>query len=166
MSKTNPNKNTALAQHQKVIAGIDKYFGKVKTLTVLGTSYTPTALKAVFQADIDATNKVDASRAQWKQQVADSRGARAKARKTRRALRNMLLGNYGEAAVQMLEDFGIPVPKPTGRKTAKTKADAVVKAEATREARHETHSASAAPTQAATPAAGATAAASNTPTHS
>jgi hypothetical protein len=43
-----PNKNTAQALDKKAIQGVDKYFAKVKTMTIAGTSYTPAALNAVF----------------------------------------------------------------------------------------------------------------------
>jgi hypothetical protein len=68
--------------------------------------------------------------------MVSTREARAKARALRRGLGTYILGTYGEAAVQMLQDFGIPVPKPKGKKTAQAKAEAVVKAKATRAARH------------------------------
>jgi hypothetical protein len=134
--KTGPNKNTALALDQKAIQGVNKYFAKAKTLTVAGTSYTPAALKAVLQAEIDAIKALDAAMAQIKQLVAETRAARLEATATRKGLRAHVLGNYGASAVQMLGDFGMAAPKSTGKKTAQVKAEAVTKAKATREARH------------------------------
>jgi hypothetical protein len=130
-----PNKNTALALDQKAVAGVDKYFATVGTLTIAGTSYTPAALKAVFQADIDATVATDTGKAQQKQQVAVQKAARAKAQAARKALKAHILGNFGPAAITMLEDFGIPVPKPAGKKTVASKAKGVANAKATRVAR-------------------------------
>ena len=52
------------------------------------------------------------------------------------ALRNWILSTHGGDAVRMLEDFGMALPKPKGKRTAKAKAEAVVKAEATRNAHH------------------------------
>jgi hypothetical protein len=137
MSNTNnkPNKNTALALDQKALAGVDKYFATASTLSIAGTSYTPAALKAVFQADIDATNALDASRAQVKQQVATAHAARAKANAARAGLKAYVLGTSGAAAVTMLEDFGMTVPKPHVL-TVEAKAKSVANAEATRKARH------------------------------
>jgi hypothetical protein len=135
MSADKPNKNTALATNQKVILGVGKYFAKVKTLTLAGTSYTPVALKALFQAEIDANNALDGSRAQMKEQVATTRATRAKAAAARKGLRAYILGNYGASAVQMLEDFGMNPPKPPGPKTVEVKAQAATKATATRKAR-------------------------------
>ena len=131
-----PNQNTAVALDQKAIVGVSKHFAKVKHLTLAGTSFTTATLKAVFQAEIDATQSLDTARTQMKQQVATARAARAKAREARRLLRAYVLGNYGPAAVQMLEDLGLSVPKPKSRATVSTKADALVKAKATRKARN------------------------------
>jgi hypothetical protein len=130
-----PN-STALVLDKKGIAGVDKYFASVSSLTLAGTSLTPAALKAVFQSDIDATASVDALRAQYKQQVVNARAARKAMRDVRRKLKAFLLGNYGAEAVAMLEDFGIPVPKALGLKTVQSKAKAVANAKATRKARN------------------------------
>ena len=149
-----PNKNTALALNQKVAAGVDKYFSKVKSLTIGGTTYTPTTLKAVLTAENDASKSVDSTRAQLKQQVATHRKAKASAAALRSELRTYILGTSGKAAVQMLEDFGMSAPK-TGNKTAQVKAEAVTKAKSTREARgtmgkNQTRSIHGAPEQPAT----------------
>ncbi len=132
-----PNKPTALALAQKTNQGVDKYFASITSLLIAGASITPAALKAIFQDDIDQTNALDALEAQAKQQRAKQKAARKKATGTRQNLRTYLLGSYGTAALQMLQDFGFTVPKPRGgKKTASTKAQAVVQAKATRVARH------------------------------
>ena len=135
MSNDVPNKNTALATNQKAILGVGKHFAKVKTLTLAGTSYTPVALKALFQAEIDANNALDQSRAQMTEQVASTVAVRAKALAARKGLRAYILGNYGAKAVQVLEDFGMSPPKAPGPKTVEAKAQAKAKAAATRKAR-------------------------------
>ena len=134
MGTTNISKANAHALDQKAIAGVDKYFAKVKTLTLAGTTYTPSTLKATLQAEIDANTSLDDLRAQFKQQAASTRTARAKARAARKALKAYVLGVYGADAVQMLEDFGMT--KSQGTLSVKAKADAVAKAQATRKARH------------------------------
>jgi hypothetical protein len=133
-TKNSPNKTTARALNQKAVQGIDKYFAKVTSLTIGGVAYTPDTLKAVLEAEIDASDVVDAARAQLQQQVAAPRVARAKAYAVRGSLRTYILGAYGAAAVQMLGDFGMPVPKRP-IKTVDVKAEAVKKAKATRAAR-------------------------------
>ena len=132
-----PNKTTALALNEKAIGGVDKYFAHVKTLTLAGTSYTPAALKEALQAEIDGEKAVEDVHAQYTQQVVAARLTRSKGRVVRKALKAYVLGNYGAEAVQMLKDLGIPVPKPTGVKTAKSKAQAADKAATTRKAKKE-----------------------------
>jgi hypothetical protein len=132
-----PNKTTAQALNQKAIEGVDTYFANVKTLTLAGTTYTPTTLKAVLQDEIDGDKAADQIQAQYRQQVVAARLARAKARAARKGLKAYVLGTYGADAVQVLQNLGIPVPKPLGQKTAKSKAQAADKAEATRTARKE-----------------------------
>jgi hypothetical protein len=135
MSTKAPNKNTALVIDTKVIEAVDKYLAKVTSLTVAGTSYTPTSLKAVLQTEIDAIKALDSMRAQVKQQVAATGEARVSARVLRKGLRQYILGNYGEKALSMLDDFGM-APKAKSTPTVHAKAEAVDKALATREARH------------------------------
>jgi hypothetical protein len=59
-----PNKTTALALNEKVATGVDKYFSKMKSILIGGTTYTPTTLKAVLTAENDASKAVDSTRAQ------------------------------------------------------------------------------------------------------
>ncbi len=134
MGTNRPNHRTALVLDQMIIAGVDTYFAKVKTLTLAGTVYTPKALKAVLQTEIDATNSLGSAKAQMRQHVATANAARAKALDARKELRAYILGNFGATAVAMLQDFGMNVPKPVGRKTAAVKAEAASKAKATRKA--------------------------------
>jgi len=133
----NPNKPTALALAQKTNQGVDKYFGNMSSLLIAGANITPAVLKAIFQDDIDQTNALDALEAQVKQQRSKQRTARKKATGMRQNLKTYILGSYGTAALQMLQDFGFTAPKLRGgKKTASAKAQAVVQAKATRVARH------------------------------
>jgi hypothetical protein len=134
MSNDQPNKNTAVATNQKAILGIGKHFAKVKTVSLAGTSYTPATLKALLQAEIDANNALEGSRAQYKEEVASARTTRAKAAAARKGLRAYILGNYGAGAAQMLADFGMVPPKPMGRRSVQVKAQAATQAAATRKA--------------------------------
>ena len=144
-----PNNTTALSQDQKVMAGVDKYLANVGQLTFLGTSYTPATLKAVFQGDIDGRNALDTSRAQVKQQVVAMQASRTKVLALRAALRGYILSTYGQQAVQMLQDFGMTVPKARSVSAA-TKAESAAKASATRKAREKAAQA-VAPAPATTP---------------
>jgi hypothetical protein len=133
---TTPNNAHALVMDQKHISGVDKYFASTATLSLAGSNITPAVLKAVFQADIDATHALDAAEAQAKQLRAAQKAARKKANATRLQLKSYIVATAGAAAVQMLEDFGFDAPKPLGKKTVATKAKAIAEAEATRQARH------------------------------
>jgi hypothetical protein len=131
-----PNKQAAQALNQKAIAGIDTYFAHVKTLTLAGTNTPPAALKATLQAEIDADEAVDKAHAQYTQQVLAANLARSNGRAARKNLKAYVFGNYGSAAVQMLKDLGIPVPK-TASRTVQSKAQAAEKAASTRKAKEE-----------------------------
>ncbi|HEY2513973.1 MAG TPA: hypothetical protein VGI39_24065 [Polyangiaceae bacterium] len=135
MGTNQPNQNTARVMDQKIIRGVAKHFAKVTTVTLAGTSYTPAALTAVLQAEIDANTALDQNRAQMKEQVEVAREARAKARAVRKAIRAYVLGTSGANAVQLLEDFGISPPKTPGAKTAEAKARAAAKGTATKKAK-------------------------------
>ena len=132
-----PNKTTALALNQKAIEGVGKYLATVKTVTIAGASYTPATLTAVLQAEIDANKAVDEGRAQFRQQVVAAQLARSKGHAMRKGLKAYVLSNFGSDAVQVLENFGMTVPKPLGRRTAKATAEAVDKSVATRAAHKE-----------------------------
>jgi hypothetical protein len=106
-------------------------------LTIAGTTFTPADLTAALQAEIDAEKSVVEGRAQYKQQVVAAQLARSKGRTTRKLIKTYVLSSFGATNVQTLENFGIPVPKPLGPKTAKSKAEAADKATTTRNARKE-----------------------------
>jgi hypothetical protein len=136
-TESNPNKKTALALNQQAIQGIEKYFAHVKSLTIAGTVYTPANLKATLQAEIDAENSVNEGQAQYRQQVVAAKVARSQGRATRKLIKAYVLTNFGADNVQTLGNFGIPVPKSTSNRTAKSKAQAADKAAATRKAHEE-----------------------------
>jgi hypothetical protein len=132
--KKDPNQTVSVVQDEKGIAGVEKYLGGASTVQLQGKPYTPAAIKAVLQAEIDVTKTIDAAKAAVRQQVADARPVRASARSMRAALRKYLLSTYGANATQAFDDFGIPVPKP-GTRTAEAKALAQAKARVTRQAK-------------------------------
>jgi hypothetical protein len=131
MSNANLSNNDALVLDQKNITATDKYLANIGQMTIAGTIYTALTLKAVFQADIDATNALAASRAQVKQLVATAKAARAKAKTTRAGLRTYILGTAGASALAMLDDFGMKAPQ-IPKKSAAVKAEAAEAAAVTR----------------------------------
>jgi len=130
-----PNQIAAAAADEKAVAGVDKYLAGVTQVTLGKKPYTPAQLKAPLQAEIDVNKALDLAKAALRQQVADAQSVRADARAMRAALKQYILSAYGADAVQVFEDFGIPVPKPKGIKTAAVKAEAARKAKATRDAK-------------------------------
>jgi hypothetical protein len=132
---TKNNKPTAKAKDAKVQAGIDKNLASMKAIVLNGQSYTPDQLKAVYQADSSAIDATESARKTWQQKVLDERASRLATAKVTRALRNFVLGYYGQDAVAILGDFGLTAPKPKATKTVATKALAAAKATATKKAR-------------------------------
>jgi thiamine pyrophosphate-dependent acetolactate synthase large subunit-like protein len=132
MTKTTQNKPTRKDLDQKVMDGVDAHLASVPTLTINGEQFTPATLKAVFQSDIDAMDKTDATRAQLKAEVQVAKAARLRATVVRKALKAFLIGQFGPGAVQLLQDFGFTVPKAPGPKTTKLKAAATAKGVATK----------------------------------
>lgn len=130
-----PSKTDSVVSDQKAIVGVDKYLGSAASVQLQGKSVAPAAIKATLQAEIDAIKALDAAKAAVRQQVADTRPVRASARSMRAALKKYLLSTYGANAVQVFEDFGIPVPKPLGPQTAEAKAKSAEKGLATRKAK-------------------------------
>ena len=131
----NINKNTALAMDRKALQGIGKHFANVRTVTIAGVIYSPAALKALFQEEIDATNALDASRAQLRERVKAIRAIRANAAAMRSKLGAHILGKYGAGAIEVLADFGMTPPGTPGPKTAEAKARGTARRIATLEAR-------------------------------
>jgi len=131
MADARVSNSDSLALDQKAIAATDKYLANLGQTAIAGTIYTAITLKAVFQADMDATNALAATRAQVKQQMVTQKAARAKVVAVRAGLRTYILGTAGAGAVAMLDDFGMK-PPAIPKKTAQVKAEAAVAAAATR----------------------------------
>jgi hypothetical protein len=120
----------------KTMEGIDKHFSSTSTLPLGGTAMTPAQVKAIYQADIDAQNALDAARSQVKELVTKKKQTRAAARANRKLLKAYVVGTLGAQAVVVLEDLGIQPPKPPGRKKVQAKAQAIAQSKATRALRH------------------------------
>jgi hypothetical protein len=105
-------------------------------VTLGGVKYAPPALIAVFTGASAAVDKADADHKQWLDSVASMKTTVAQANAVYKLLRNYLIGIYGTAEKTSLGDFGMAAPKPTTKKTASTKAAAVVKGQATRKLRN------------------------------
>jgi hypothetical protein len=128
------NKPTVKTRNNGVIAGIDKHV--TGGATIGGDEYTPQTLKAVFAEHNVAIDAADALHKQWQDQVNVMRAAAKRANTVYLLLHSFLLGQYGNDANAVLNDFGMKTPKPKGPQTVKTKSAAVAKRAATRAVRH------------------------------
>jgi len=153
MTTTTNTKQTRKDQDTKAMNGVDLHLANAGTMTIGGEQFTPATLKAVFQADIDATNASDAAATTLKLKVQTAQTARKRAAGVRQNLKVFLVGQNGPDAVQVLEDFGFTVLKPLGPKTVKAKATGQQKAQTTRQKLAAAKATVEAPAPPATPAA-------------
>jgi hypothetical protein len=119
----------------KIAAGIAEVLGNAPSVTLDGKTYTPAALRALFDADTAAMDRTDTATAARQKAVAEERRAHAVTHKVTLALKQFLYVSFGEKNHVMLGKFGFAPPKAKEMKTVKTKATAVEKRNATREAR-------------------------------
>lgn len=104
-------------------------------IQLAGEAFTPSSLKAVFQADTDAMTRSDNARAAANAAVKAEDAVHVRTQSVLSALRSFLIGYFGKNAVTILADFEMKSPGASGPKTVTTKAVAVAKAKATRAAR-------------------------------
>ena len=128
------NRANVKTRNTAVSNGIDKHVPA--SISIGSVTYTPPELKGVFIAHNTALDAADALHKQWTDQVQVAKAAGIKADGTYRLLRSSLIGQYGNDANAILNDFGMATPKSTGAKTVQVKAEAVLKRAATRAARH------------------------------
>src|SRR6185437_9072753 len=87
-----------------------------------------------YQADLDTRSALVKSRAQVKVDLAARKSAADKRSEVEPWLKNWVQEKFGESST-VAHEFGF-APRRVGVKSAKTKAEAVELAQATREARH------------------------------
>ena len=130
---SSPNKETALARLQALMAGTRKHFPS-GSFTLGSTTYTTASLLQAFQALVDAQSAADAAQASAREAVSARRAAAAKVTPLARAYRSFLRTTFSADAAQ-LADFGMP-PTPARKPLASEKRlAATVKLRATRKAR-------------------------------
>ena len=128
------NRPSVKTRNTSVAAGIDKRI--TGNTTIGGVVYTPAALKAVFLDANAAIDNADALHKQWQDQVLATKAAVKTANAVFLFLRSYLVGQYGDNANAILNDFGMEPTKSHATKTAATKAAAAEKRDATRAVRH------------------------------
>jgi hypothetical protein len=122
------------AQLQTLVSGILANFDSGSPLSIGGGSYTIADLVARLQERIGAAEKTKASKNQWHTDVQSERQVDAALRPLLRKVQKFVEGRYGEDSAKLAE-FGFTPRKPR-KVSAKTKANAAVKAGATRKARN------------------------------
>ena len=162
MSKSKVSKTTRADKIRKVKAGLQKYYAST-SLVLAGTTYTPPALQAFLQADVDANDASTVAHATWLSTVKAAQAADAAALPVLDAIEHVVKGQYAASAngSTVMADFGYQKP---GRKvlTAAEKSAAAAKARATRAARHTMGARQKAKVTGTTPAAPAEGASSGT----
>jgi hypothetical protein len=130
----NLNRPSVKTRNISVAAGIDKRI--TGSTTIGGVVYTPAALKAVFVNANAAIDNADALHKQWQDQVQVTKAAVKTANAVFLSLRSYLVGQFGDNAKAILNDFGMEPTKSRTTKKVATKAAAAQKRDATRAVRH------------------------------
>lgn len=131
------------------IAGITKYYSATTTLILGGVSYTPTQLVNLLQAYINAISALMALHAQLHDAVSDTKAQKKHIRAILFALQALVMNEFGSSSSKM-GDFGF-TPKKQAVESAATKAEAQVKAKATRAKNHPQSTATSSATGGSTP---------------
>lgn len=126
-------KATLAAILAALVTGINTELAGVDPIVLDGTSYPRTDLLARIQAVLDAIARVKAARTTLSQVVASQKGALDQGRLLRAAMKRYLQSKFGPSSPK-LQEFGF-APVRTPKTLVQTKAQAKVKAAATRTAR-------------------------------
>jgi hypothetical protein len=127
------NKANVIDRDRQAIAGIQKHYANVPSMTLDGVSYTMAQIEQVLQDQVDAAPVTTAAKAAFRQAVLAEQSVSAKANALYRALRSRVLNDFKNNA-SALGDFGM-LPVQRQIPTVATKAEALKQSEATRKAR-------------------------------
>jgi hypothetical protein len=130
---TKPNKATALAQVQALVAGTLKHFPS-GSFTLGNTAYTTATLVQALQSLEQALTTVTAAQASAKDAVAALRGVETSVGPLLRDYKRFVLATFSTATTQ-LADFGLQAPKATKPLPSEKRVAATAKLRATRAAR-------------------------------
>jgi hypothetical protein len=135
MPGTDKNKSSRADRLRKVQAGLKKYYTNVN-LTLAGTSYTPSALQDILQADVAADDASTMAREKWLTAVKAAQDVHLRTNPVVRAIAAQVRAQHGEtqASGDILAEFGF-APRKVAPRTVDDKASAVAQLRATREAR-------------------------------
>jgi hypothetical protein len=126
-------KVTIAALLTALVNGIHAELAGVDPVVVDGTQYARVDLLARIQAGLDAIAVVRTARTGLIQAVTSQKAAVAQAKTVRAGMKRYLQTKYGPTSPK-LQEFGF-TPARAAKPTVKTKAEAKVKAAATRQAR-------------------------------
>jgi hypothetical protein len=121
------------ASYQALISGLTTYYQPTDLFALKSGSLTRDAVIEQIQKYIDAAEETKTSRTAWLSTVQAERAVETQVRPVRAALRGIIAARFGSDGTQLMQ-FGLTPTKRT-KKTAQTKAQAVVKSKATRTAR-------------------------------
>jgi hypothetical protein len=134
MSTSKIAKATLEQQIRGLVAGTQKHMTS-GTLTLLGATYTATALVQLLQSLGDALAAVDTAKAGWQSTLKNEASVAAQVRPVIQAYRGWVLTTYGSAP-STLADYGVTPRKVPTPLTAEQKVARAAKAAATRKARN------------------------------
>jgi hypothetical protein len=122
------------AEYQTLVAGMLANLGDESSVSLNGGTFAIADLVTRFQGVITAAEKSKASKNQWRMDVESERLVEVSVSPLRKSMRRFLEGRYGEGSVKLAE-FGFTPRKPRVVSAA-TKAEAAIKAKATKKARN------------------------------
>jgi hypothetical protein len=129
----NGNHLVQQAADQKLADGLTQHASRINTLLIDGTQHTVADVVATVLARVAASKAVDTTRAQWQTAVKANKAERAATRVFMTHVRDALKVMFA-SSVDVLGDMGLSPRKQPAVKVA-VKAEAAVKAKATRTAR-------------------------------
>jgi hypothetical protein len=132
---THINRSTIQARDTKAVSGVQQHLSNVPSIVLLGTSYTPPELVALFQRQLASIDACNTARASLRDAAQAERDLGKHVAKVHRALRHYVINLKGDQAT-LLADFGLAPPKVPAPRTAEQKALAAERNKATRAARH------------------------------
>ncbi len=128
-----PKSTDTSVADSKLLAGCNKHFLGLATVTVGGTALPPAAVLANVQSRITAQATLDAATVAFHKAVTNNNGTHTQTHQFMLDLRAAIRVMFGTDAVA-LADFGLEPPKPKTESPA-TRVAAAQKAAATRKAR-------------------------------
>jgi hypothetical protein len=122
------------AADQLLIDGIQTHMSELTSMIVGSQTLAPADIVALLQKRLDTAKAADEANAARTAAVKLERDTRAESKALMASLRRLVVAMYTHSPAT-LAAFGLSAPK-VGKPDARTKADAVAKAAATRKARH------------------------------